>query len=117
MEEERLVKFETPWSERISNWNKFKPFASWYHHNKNELWRYGGSGNFKLKMFMLYKVPSTYKKILGVKIRDPQRATKKAVITSIYVRLGHEEVAKAAIRRLGYSKIRKEKTYLWKAMI
>lgn len=112
-----MVKFETPWSERISNWNKFKPFAAWYHRNKQSLWRYGGNKNFKLKLFLLGKVPPTYKRLLGKRIRDPQKITKNAVVTSVYVPLGQEETAKNAVMNLGYKKVRKVRTYLWKARL
>jgi len=114
---ETKVKFETPWSDRIDNWNKFKPFAAWYHQHIKEIWRYGGNENFRLKLFLLGHVPITYKKLLGTRIRDPQKINKTAVITAIYVPSGKEEDAKVAIKRLGYSSITKEKTLLWKSKI
>ena len=90
--EERLVEFETPWSERLANWNKFKPFARWYHRNKSNLWAFQGNSNFRLRVFNLGKVPKTYIDVLGRRIRDPQKATRKQVITEVQVPKGNEEV-------------------------
>lgn len=114
---ENMVKFETPWTERITNWTKFKPFRVWYHRNKSNLWRLGGNNRFRIRMFLLQNIPPEYKSLLGKNIRDPQKVTRNSVITAIYVPLGHEESAKVAIKRLGYSKLKKQRTMLWNARI